>query len=128
VLQAAVVLADGEAATRRRIAQSLEAELHQATAVTPVRSPGGEGTLPGWLRLPVILHGANGAKSTASRFRHLGIAPGYPRCLPELPAFRAGAGSASWPGASRLTSQLLTLPTHRWVTADDVTHLRSALR
>jgi len=127
VLEVAAALADDEATTRRRVAESLRAELHQAPAVALVQSPSGDGTLPGWLRFPVILDDARRAKALSSSFRHLGVARGYPMPLPELPVLRATASSAQWPGAARLASQLVTLPTHRWVTARDLTHLRTAL-
>jgi perosamine synthetase len=127
-LRAAAELAHEEAGTRRRVAGSLTAELQQVPSLSLVQAPSGEGMLPGWLRFPVILNDASRAKAASSNLRHLGVAPGYPMPLPELPALRAGAKSAQWPGATRLASQLVTLPSHRWVTLGDVACLRSALQ
>lgn len=127
VLEAAAALADDEAATRRRVADSLKTALQQLSVLSLVQSPGGEGTLPGWLRFPVMLKDATRAKAASSSLRYLGVAPGYPTPLPELPVFRASTAPAQWPGATRLAAQLVTLPAHRWVTPGDIDDLRTAL-
>ncbi len=126
-LEAAAALADDEAATRRRVAEFLKAELHQLPALSLVQSPAGEGTLPGWLRFPVVLNEAKWARAITSTLRHLGVAPGYPMPLPDLPAFQTRSRAAQYPGAARLAAHLVTLPTHRWVTSRDISHLRQSL-
>jgi hypothetical protein len=73
-----------------------------------------EGGIAGWLRFPLLREAARA-----------GLAAGYPRILPELPAVVArlteGARAAEWPGARRLVRQLVTLPTHSFLsTADHV--------
>jgi dTDP-4-amino-4,6-dideoxygalactose transaminase len=75
----------------------------------------------------VVLDDALRAKAVSGHFRHLGIAPGYPGPLPELPALRQAVAPTRWPGAALLTSNLVTVPTHRWVADNDVARLLVAL-
>ncbi len=127
VLRAAAELAHQEAGTRRRVAARLEDALRGVPGVNLIDSPIGEGTLSGWLRFPVVLDDALRAKALSGHFRHLGIGPGYPMPLPELPALRHAFATAQRTGAARLTSKLVTLPSHRWVADNDVARLRLAL-
>lgn len=101
---------------RRRVAAQYDDALAHAVRVVVAR-----GTQRGALRYPVI------ARSPAERDRWvregavLGIAAGYPVPLPRV-AERAGVAQApaQTPGAERLATCLATLPTHRFVTSDDV--------
>jgi len=89
----------------------------------PVRlvSPPG-GTVPGYLRLPVLLpRGITGFHSLR-RAKALGLASGYPRALSELAPlqpFHADTASTC-PGAELLVKRLVTVPTH--------SHIRAATR
>ena len=51
----------------------------------------------------------------------LGIQPGYPSTLRDLPAVRPRVlgGGGDHPGAKELVKELVTLPTHSWVTTKD---------
>lgn len=83
----------------------------EVTLVRPI-----SGAKAGFLRLPVLLRRAR--RLPQARARALGIAPGYPRPLPELGALarlRTG-GFGTYPGARRLARELVTLPTHRFIT------------
>jgi dTDP-4-amino-4,6-dideoxygalactose transaminase len=74
------------------------------------------GARPGYLRLPVLLRRAH--RLPRAEARALGVARGYPRPLPELgPLVRLRAGGfGAYPGARRLARELVTLPTHRFIT------------
>jgi len=127
VLESASTLADQEAATRRSVAAQFAATLSRAPGVSLIRSPAVNGTLPGWLRFPVLLDSKTRKSAGEPVFRRLGIIPGYPSPLPRLPILtRSGE---TWPGAERLVGALVTLPAHRWVTEKDrseMTRLLSA--
>ncbi len=116
-------LAAAEAAARRRNAQVLLERLAgtRARLVTPPA-----GTEAGWLRMPVILPGeANASVAGDSRARSLGIYPGYPKTLGELPGFRrrVTALEVAMPGARVLAHELVTLPTHGGVRRSDLERL-----
>lgn len=128
-LETAATLADLEAGTRRTLAIRLATALASAPGLTLVQGPSGEGTLPGWLRFPVVLHANSRERTGDQSFRQLGIMPGYPRPLPELPQLLARqATTRQWPGAAVLAGQLVTLPTHRWVAASDIDSAVALLR
>lgn len=129
VLESAATLADIEAGTRRTLAIRLAAALEDVQGVARVAPPGGDGTLPGWLRFPVVLGAAARARAGTSSFRQLGIMAGYPLPLPQLAQLSARPGAkGSWPGATLLAAGLTTLPTHRWVSATDMDAVVALLR
>jgi perosamine synthetase len=105
------VLAEREAASRRRHAAALLDSLRPSQAMLPVGTP--PEAEPGYLRLPVRLaRGMVGFPDSRAALR-LGIAPSYPTPLAELPALRARLIEAvPWPGARELARTLVTLPTH----------------
>lgn len=74
------------------------------------------GALPGELRLPVVMEAPAGGRP------ELGIMPGYPALLADVPDFRpfVEAGSPPAPGAARLRDRLVTLPTHGHLTRRDL--------
>jgi hypothetical protein len=73
-------------------------------ALLPLPVAGGRS---GDLRMPLLIPGGAGASH-----RH-GIYAGYPRPLPELEAMRPlQEDGGSFPGAARLSRELLTAPTH----------------
>lgn len=85
----------------------------------------------GWLRYPVLWPppvGRSGALRRADL--RLGIAPSYPRPLPELPAVRRlGAATRSdFPGAAELAAGLVTLPTHGWIADRDADRIVDTIR
>ena len=122
VFSAALATATAEQSVR-------EVEIREAAAralVEAIRARGlGQGSSfvqpvaggrPGYLRLPVILPRAHRLASGESRA--LGVLRGYPRPLPELgqlSRLRVG-GFGTYPGARRLARELITLPTHRFIT------------
>lgn len=111
VLAAGWERARREPALRRRNAARLLAALFAAGLRVP-RVP--SGATAGWLRLPVLLEGDDAARARTVDARRLGIAPGYPRALCDLDVLRPRVVNAddAFPGARRLASSLVTLPTH----------------
>jgi dTDP-4-amino-4,6-dideoxygalactose transaminase len=83
----------------------------------------------GHLRLPLLapegLAAVRGPKARA-----LGIMPGYPEPLNDLPEARTRAVSTppGLPGAERLSRELVTLPTHSLMTAADRERIIARLR
>lgn len=127
---AASLVRDGMAAeerellTRRRHAavflEETEPAEHQIVAVPPIL-----GAHPGYLRFPVLDRSASREDA-----RRLGIMRGYPRTLHEQRELRPNllAGEPSTPGATELRASLFTLPTHAFVTAQDLGNLRAWIR
>jgi perosamine synthetase len=98
-----------EAATRRENAEWFLERLHSAERVRPIRPM--QDAAPGYLRLPIRVRGGAGALDGSARAAALGVAQSYPRSLAELAPRLVGA-ERSWPGASELARDLVTLPTH----------------
>lgn len=118
VIQSAADLADREADIRRDAAARLGLVLRDHAGVSPVRAPAGDGIRPGWLRYPVLLDAQDRLRIGTAPLGRLGIVAGYPLPLARLPQLRA-AGIGDWPGATRLAKELVTLPTHHWVSDRD---------
>jgi dTDP-4-amino-4,6-dideoxygalactose transaminase len=47
------------------------------------------------------------------------VSPAYPTALDQIPALRAALDKRQYPAATRVASQLLTLPTHQWLRDKD---------
>ena len=121
VLRRTLTLADQEAASRRAHAERLLARVRAAgRRLEAVRIP--PGGVPGYLRLPVLARDASRGCLSSGGARHLGIMPGYPATLSELPGFgtRVRSASASFPGARRVVVSLFTLPTHGLLSEHDL--------
>lgn len=108
------------AEARRSRAAQLFAEIQRSSGVRAVAVP--EAGVPGYLRLPVLARSAEAARRLSSRrARRLGIMPGYPRTLDDLPALPErepappGEPTRDYPGARSLTRRLFTLPVHQHV-------------
>ncbi|MEQ1855819.1 MAG: hypothetical protein ABL963_05060, partial [Longimicrobiales bacterium] len=83
--------------------------------------PVGGGT-SGFLRYPVLVGTDGHSLAIALSGTVCGAVRGYPEALPMLGAaagLQAGA-CATVPGAERLARRLVTLPTHRWVSPNDL--------
>jgi hypothetical protein len=136
VLENCHPLAVREAAIRRANASMLLAGIAALATVNPesrIRGihPAASG-IPGYLRFPLRLrHGIAGfANRTAAQ--RLGIAPGYPQCLADLPAVRdrmeTRSGADRFPGARTLVNELVTFPTHSLVSSEDREEMLRLLR
>jgi len=107
-----------EAEARRRRAADL---LSRARGRAQHIRVGDEG-IPGYLRLPMLVDGGMHAlPADAERF---GIAPSYPIPLSELPALQPLLVDrrATYPGATRLARDLITMPTHSRLSASAVSY------
>jgi dTDP-4-amino-4,6-dideoxygalactose transaminase len=120
-----------EVLIRRENAERLRELMSDAAASGELRVPrplaGGEA---GFLRFPVLELRAPGLLRQSDRARALGIFPGYPRPLADLPQGRAlhlTPGGPDFPGASSLAEHLVTLPTHRLLVERDFKGLLSLL-
>lgn len=83
---------------------------------------------PGFLRLPVIA-GPAWSRFTGRPARALGITPGYPRPLADLPGFSDFMTiKGDWPGARALSRSLVTLPVHSLLTEADLRAMEHMLR
>ena len=103
--------ASAEVGLRRANAARLRNEIR---GVAHIQVP--DGWEAGWLRLPVVLPRTAGGVLT----RHhaaLGVMPGYPVALPDLPGFgeRRLNRERKFAGARLLAERLVTIPTHRFV-------------
>ncbi|HXV86211.1 MAG TPA: DegT/DnrJ/EryC1/StrS family aminotransferase [Gemmatimonadales bacterium] len=110
-------LLDGELEVRRANARRLLAAVRAGGRMRPVSAP--DGSEPGYLRLPVMCPPE--AISQFGSVASLGVAPGYPRALCDLPGFceRVANRGQNFDGARELAGRLVTLPTHsRLVEAD----------
>jgi len=114
-----------------------EAEVRRANAgrllerrgpgVTPVRVP--ESGIAGYLRLPLLAGPAARAAALSPRARALGIMPGYPQALCDLPGFAARVVNRqdAFDGARMLAERLITLPTHGRLGEKDLERLETWL-
>lgn len=74
-----------------------------------------------YLRLPVAVGTAAEREwiQGVSRKHGLGVSLAYPMPLNEIPELRATFNGQSFPAARKVAEQLLTLPTHHWLSAKD---------
>jgi dTDP-4-amino-4,6-dideoxygalactose transaminase len=86
------------------------------TAVTGARFQETSGAL----RFPLRIHGG-WAAIERSEAPNLGAAPGYPTTLQAIPALRPLLSNpdSAFPGADVLAREVVTLPTHSWLTERD---------
>ena len=128
---AAAILASESAALneseiRRENGAWFERQLATHSTLRPVVSSSVEG-IPGYLRFPLLA--PRGIAGFGDDARLLGIAPSYPHPLCRLaPLAGSVVAVREYPGAERLSSQLLTLPVHSRLSAADRTAIAERLR
>ena len=116
--------ADARRARTRAMARRVEA-LGSADLRVPRVQDGSE---PGGLRLPVVASPEVRGR-LLERGRALGIMPGYPLPLPELPPLEPHIVEARcFPGAEALAERLVTLPTHSLLRDSDMSLIAVLLR
>jgi len=114
---------------RREVADLYRQALHRSRARFDACDPAGGRRRATYLRFPVLAGDDARAARTAVLGRDLGVAPGYPLALPDLPE----AGSLTLPsrtslsGSRELAARLVTLPTHRWAGPAAVRRIASTL-
>jgi dTDP-4-amino-4,6-dideoxygalactose transaminase len=90
------------------------------------------GAQPVYLRFPIVCRDAAHRASLLRRLREAGISASasYPTAVQEIPgiARHLAPNQADCPWARTIASRLLTLPTHPWVTGDDVERMVAIVR
>ena len=123
VLALTRALHDVEVTVRRAHAARLAARVRAPlrTVTTPAAAD------PSYLRLPIVAPA--GSTDRVGAARRLGVMPGYPRALADLPVFgaRASAAAESYAGARLLAERLFTLPTHSLLAERDIAALEAWL-
>jgi dTDP-4-amino-4,6-dideoxygalactose transaminase len=115
LVRAALELEGKESAARSTRAQRMQQLLPASAALSlPPHA------VAGYLRMPVLLKRTEGRGERSSR--EMGIEPGYPLALCDLPGFtRASARDGGpWSGARALAARLVTLPVHSRVDDSDL--------
>lgn len=120
------VPAEEAAGWRRLVAQRWRRAFLEADpslrAVSPCEPVGGAGGAT-FLRFAVVLGDGSRRGSILRLVRRLGVEAGYPVALDRLPqaqSLRVDQGRGGLPGSAQLASNLITLPTHHWVTDRDI--------
>jgi dTDP-4-amino-4,6-dideoxygalactose transaminase len=107
---------------RRRLARSNEARAAAVSYFTQTLSlRTAEGPTPPYLRLPIVAPDAQARQRvcTLAQRRGLGVSVAYPTPISEIPEIAAAFDGQRFPSAARLSAQLLTLPTHHWLSERD---------
>jgi dTDP-4-amino-4,6-dideoxygalactose transaminase len=80
------------------------------------------GRVPGLLRFPLRVTDSKKRYSLLrdSAANGLGIMPVYPTSIDAIPALKGSIGDGRFPVAERCARELVTLPTHGYLTEDDV--------
>jgi perosamine synthetase len=117
-----------EADARKRTANLFLERIGELPNVRTISIP--PSSTAGFLRFPLRLPRGMASFRSEERARMLGIAATYPAILPQLPQIagrRVDSGSV-FPGAAELVDQLITLPTHSFVSMRDVEDILRLLR
>lgn len=87
------------------------------------------GRSPGLARLPLRIRDAGARESLLreSRERGLGIMPVYPTSIAAIPQLKGMFSGTAFPAADRCASELVTLPTHPYLTEGDFRTLGSVV-
>ena len=72
-----------------------------------------------FLRFPVYADTPEGKSEACRRFKSSGVSPLYPRSVNRIEQLREQFAGREYPGAERITSTLMTLPTHGYITDSD---------
>jgi dTDP-4-amino-4,6-dideoxygalactose transaminase len=120
-------VAETESMRRKAAAAVLLEHVRASQMADPVDPP--PGCEPGYLRLPIIVREQAVARFRTPRARRLGVMPGYPVALPDLPGFeqRCCNPGDSFVGARTLAARLFTIPTHSRLSVEDLSRLRELL-
>lgn len=121
------MLADAEAEVRRRRGNQWLEDAERWDGIAAPEPPAESG--PGWLRFPVLASAGRAPGLTGPAARRLGIMPGYPGVLADLPGIQERTAGPLAPGAAArgLVRGLFTIPTHSHVEESDVRCLRELL-
>ena len=123
VLAVTMALAETEARIRAAHAETFQGWLAGHPRIAAITPPGNG--LASWLRFPVLAEGVGDSPYSAGAGK-LGVMPGYPLSLADLPGFRERVENAAdrFPGARRLAARLGTLPSHGLLAHSDLAALK----
>lgn len=109
-----------EAANRRKVGRRLHAIVAECDGMDNIVVP--SNGVAGYLRFPVLVSERARHHFDSPQAQRLGIMPGYPKPLAELPGFgdRCVNRGDRFPGARCLARRLFTLPTHSVLTTTDI--------
>jgi dTDP-4-amino-4,6-dideoxygalactose transaminase len=82
------------------------------------------------LRLPVLAETSTEKQRLCSysEAHGLGLSVAYPTAVDEIPEIRAVVNGQQFPSAKRVAANLLTVPTHQWLTDKDKSAIASLWR
>jgi perosamine synthetase len=74
-----------------------------------------------YLRFPIVLSTSKARETLYARSqeRGLGLSAGYPTPVSDIPDIRFSCNASQFPSARRVAENLLTLPTHHWLSEKD---------
>jgi dTDP-4-amino-4,6-dideoxygalactose transaminase len=74
-----------------------------------------------YLRFPIVLSTSKARETLYARSqrRGLGLSAGYPTPVSDIPDIRFSVNARQFPAARRVAQNLLTLPTHHWLSETD---------
>jgi perosamine synthetase len=74
-----------------------------------------------YIRLPLLLANEDERRSilAASEARGLGLSAAYPAAVSDIPEVRVACPGGHFPSARRVARQIVTLPTHHWLSEHD---------
>jgi perosamine synthetase len=74
-----------------------------------------------YLRFPIVLSTSKARETLYERSqkRGLGLSAGYPTPVSDIPDIRLSFNAKQFPSARRVAQNLLTLPTHHWLSEKD---------
>jgi perosamine synthetase len=83
---------------------------------------GAQGPPRPYVRLPLVVSTPNERERiyALSQRRGLGLSTAYPSAVNEIPEIQSSFDGQSFPSARRLSKNLLTLPTHQWLSQKDM--------
>jgi dTDP-4-amino-4,6-dideoxygalactose transaminase len=120
-------ISEAESVTRRLNAERISEYVESSDYASPFGPPT-QGT-PGYLRLPVIASDGTGSQLASTQARALGVMPGYPTTLADLPRFtrRCRNQDERLTGSRTLAERLFTFPTHSRLSSNDLSRMRTLL-
>ena len=112
---------------RRRCASAYDRKIGAASHL--VRIAPGRNSDPNYLRFPLRISNPEFRRRFLADFRSLGCSISYPQCLADVPEIRdrIRIQNDSCDGGRTIAAELVTLPTHAYVTDDDIELITAGL-
>lgn len=116
-----------QSASQRNARQLMERLSEFEFAKIPQIAPEAE---PIFLRLPVVIENEDGAEKIFAGLSQagVGVSRSYTRSIPDLYARDFPANGKEYPGATKLATCLLTLPTHAYLREEDIDRIASVFK